>query len=200
MACTCSCCAARVWASLNNELLIGWGSGTPCGAKPGMRTEGCAILDSSGWVVRTRGHKRVARVAVGRYDVEQPGAGVGHAEREDNGRRFAPLVASGEAYMLCSCRVCSFRPDSVRAGFCALKMFCISMSAGPVELSLAPRTVARSRRNLGLGERFSRRYEQLRCAKGSSVVVRNSERSRRAGYLRLAAYELLVSENNVMRK
>ena len=97
MACTCSCCAARVWASLNNELLIGWGSGTPCGAKPGMRTEGCAILDSSGWVVRTRGHKRVARVAVGRYDVEQPGAGVGHAEREDNGRRFAPLVASGEA-------------------------------------------------------------------------------------------------------
>lgn len=97
MACTCSCCAARVWASLNNELLIGWGSGTPCGAKPGMRTEGCAILDSSGWVVRTRGHKRLARVAVGRYDVEQPGAGVGHAEREDNGRRFAPLVASGEA-------------------------------------------------------------------------------------------------------
>lgn len=96
MACTCSC-AARVWASLNNELLIGWGSGTPCGAKPGMRTEGCANLDSSGWVVRTRGHKRVARVAVGRYDVEQPGAGVGHAEREDNGRRFAPLVASGEA-------------------------------------------------------------------------------------------------------
>ena len=79
LACTCSC-AARAWASLNNELLIGWGSGTPCGAKPGMRTEGCAILDSSGWVVRTRGHKRVARVAVGRYDVEQPGAGVGHAE------------------------------------------------------------------------------------------------------------------------
>lgn len=78
MACTCSC-AARAWASLNNELLICWGNGTPCGAKPGMRTEGPVILHSSGWVVRTHGHKRVARVAVGRYDAERPGAGVGHA-------------------------------------------------------------------------------------------------------------------------
>ena len=200
MACTCSC-AARAWASLNNELLIGWGSGTPCGAKPGMRTEGCVILHSSGWVIRTRGRKRVARVAVGRYDAEQPGAGVGHAEREGQ-RTHAPLVASGEALhalQLPSLLVQTRQRQSLilrvedvmhlherrTGGVVARTVHCRAYPAEP-----------RTRRKIV----FPGVTELVRGAKGSSAVVRNSERSRHAGYLRLAAYGLLVSENSVMRR
>ena len=83
-----------------------------------------------------------------------------------------PWLPAAKPCMLCSCRVCSFRPDSVRAGFCALKMFCISMSAGPVESSLAPSTVARIRRNLVLGERLF--FPALQSWFGARKVRRRS--------------------------